>query len=77
MIHDILVNFYVYITSILHYGHTVSWQTMFHFMESVSSCLATSTSTPSVTSGMSAHITFRDRSLVTKMVSLRAWQQMC
>ena len=50
---------------------------MFHFMESVSSCLATSTSTPSVTSGMSAHITFRDRSLVTKMVSLRAWQQMC
>ena len=46
--------------------------TKFHFMEVVSSCFWTSTAAPSVIKGMSAHITFRERSLVTQIVLLSA-----
>ena len=41
-------------------------------MDWVPSCLITSTRAPSVTRGMSAHITFRDSSLATQMLLLSA-----
>ena len=58
----------IYISgSWLFYGFT-----KFHFMEVVSSCFLTSTAAPSVIKGMSAHITFRERSLVTQIEELSA-----
>ena len=58
----------IYISgSWLFYGFT-----KFHFMEVVSSCFWTSTAAPSVIKGMSAHITFRERSLVTQIELLSA-----